>query len=70
LEAAKQFSDWFMEHSRQADHAHSELGQALHETKGWQELVDSGYNGLMASYHVQFDEALASMPPILKRCAA
>jgi len=61
VRAAKEMSDWFMEHSRQADHAHSELKQPLHETAGWKELVDSGYNGLMASYHSQFEEALAKV---------
>jgi hypothetical protein len=61
VRAAKEMSDWFMEHSRQADHAHSELKQPLHETAGWKELVDSGYNGLMASYQQQFEEALAKV---------
>lgn len=59
VRAAKEMADWFMKHSRQAEHAHSELKQPLHETTGWKELVDSGYNGLMASYHGQFEEALA-----------
>lgn len=63
VNAAREMSDWFMEHSRQADHAHSELKQPLHETTGWKELIDAGYNGLMASYHSQFEQAL---PPILK----
>jgi hypothetical protein len=61
VRAAKQMSDWFMEHSRQADHAHEQLKQPLHETTGWKELVDAGYNGLMASYHGQFEEALAKV---------
>ena len=61
VQAAKEMSDWFMEHSRQADHAHEELKQPLHETAGWKELVDSGYNGLMASYHSQFEEALTKV---------
>jgi uncharacterized protein (DUF2235 family) len=61
VRAAKEMSDWFMKHSRQADHAFSELKQPLHETAGWKELVDSGYNGLMASYHGQFEEALAKV---------
>ncbi|WP_020471505.1 hypothetical protein [Zavarzinella formosa] len=59
LKAAKELVEWFMQHSRQADHAHEELGQSLHETTGWKELVDSGYNGLMASYGEQFDAAIA-----------
>lgn len=59
VKAAKEMVEWFMEHSRQADHAHEELGEKLEETKGWKDLIDSGYNGLMASYGSQFDEAIA-----------
>ena len=61
VRAAKEMSDWFMKHSRQAEHAHEELKQPLHETTGWKELADAGYNGLMASYHSQFEEALAKV---------
>lgn len=68
LKAAIEMSDWFMQHSRQADHAHSELGQKLEETTGWNELVDAGYNGLMASYHSQFEEAIAIMEKITCKC--
>lgn len=59
VKAAKEMVEWFMANSRQADHAHSELGKKLEETEGWKELIDSGYNGLMASYGGQFEEALA-----------
>lgn len=57
--AAKELGDWFMEHSRQADYAHSELNEKLEDTAGWKVIVDSGYNGLMASYCGQFEEAIA-----------
>lgn len=62
VKAAKEMSQWFMEHSRQADHAHSELGEPLEKTAGWKELIDAGYNGLMASYQGQFEQALAALP--------
>ncbi len=61
VRAAMEMSDWFMKHSRQAEHAHEELKQPLHETAGWKEMVDAGYNGLMASYHAQFEQALANV---------
>ena len=61
VRAAKEMSDWFMKHSRQAEHAFEELKQPLHETDGWKELVDSGYNGLMASYGSQFEQVLAKV---------
>lgn len=59
VRAAQDLVEWFMQHSRQADHAHSELGQKLEETDGWKAIVDSGYNGLMASYSGQFYDAIA-----------
>jgi len=65
LTASKEFSDWFMRHSCQADYAHSELGEKLEETAGWKEIVDAGYNGLMASYHSQFEEALITLNEVI-----
>lgn len=67
LDAAVEFSDWFMENSRQADHAHSERKEKLEETIGWKLLIDAGYNGLMASYDSQFKEALATIEEMEKR---
>ena len=66
LDAAVEFCDWFMENSRQADHAHSELEEKLEETKGWKELIDGGYNGLIASYDSQFKQALATIEELEK----
>lgn len=60
LEAAHELEEWFMKHSRAADYDHRNRQIPLHETGGWNELIDAGYNGLMASYNEQFREPLAA----------
>lgn len=59
--AAQEFGEWFIQHSRQAAHAHSELGQKLEETAGWKEMEAAGYDGYMAACRDQFAEALAKL---------
>lgn len=67
LKAAVELSDWIAEKISKLEYEdyliedrHKE--GKLNETKIWEELTDSMRDGLMASYHEQFREALNSSP--------